>query len=96
MDQSQLEQLKSLFKILEASQNYTENLLDTKLEGHAYCYGYSIGTIKYTKQLLNSFIEEEEYAIEVEKEKKFIDAYDDGGCGHDQNEAYYESPLERL
>ena len=20
----------------------------------------------------------------------------DGGCGHDQNEAYYESPLERL
>ena len=37
MDQFKLEQLKSLFKILEASQNYTENLLDTKSEGPAYC-----------------------------------------------------------
>jgi len=96
MNQLQLEQLKSMLRILEASQKYTEDLLDTKLENHAYCYGYSIGTIKYLKQLLNSFIEEEEYAIEIESEENFSDAYDDGGCGHDQNEAYYESPLERL
>ena len=96
MNQLQLEQLKTIFKILEASQNHTEDLLDKKSEGHAYCYGYSIGTIKHAKQLLNSFIEEEEYAIEVESEENFSDGYDDGGCGHDQNEAYYESPLERL
>ena len=96
MNTSQLEQLKSIFKILESSQNHTEHLLDTKSESHAYCYGYSIGTIKYAKQLLNLFIEEKEYEIEVESEENFTDGYDDGGCGHDQNEAYYESPLERL
>jgi hypothetical protein len=96
MNLLQLEQLKSILKILEASQKHTEDVLDAKSEGHAYCYGYSIGTIKHTKQLLNSFIEEEEYAIEIESEENFTDGYDDGGCGHDQNEAYYESPLERL
>jgi len=89
MNSLQLEQLKSIFKILESSQKHTEDLLDAKSEGHAYCYGYSIGTIKHAKQLLNSFIEEGEYAIEVESEENFSDPYDDGGCGHDQNEAYY-------
>jgi hypothetical protein len=96
MNLSKLEELKIILRILEASQKHTEVLLDAKSEGHAYCYGYSIGTIKHAKQLLNSFIEEEEYAIEIESEENFSDAYDDGGCGHDQNEAYYESPLERL
>jgi len=89
MNTSQLEQLKSLFRILESSEKHTENKWHTRSEGTAYCYGYSISTIRDAKKILQSFIEEQEYAIEVEKEENSTDAYDDGRCGHDQNEAYY-------
>lgn len=96
MNPSQLEQLKSIVKSLESSEKHTEEMWRTKQEGTAYCYGYSASAIREAKNALASFIEEEEYAIEIESEENFSDTYDDGGCGHDQNEAYYESNLERL
>ena len=96
MNQSQLEELKMILRILQSSEKHTDYMWDTKSEGTAYCYGYSISTIRDVRRMMKSFIEEQEYAIEIEKEENFTDGYDDGGCGHDQNEAYYDSPLERL
>jgi hypothetical protein len=96
MNQSQLEQLKIILRIIESSEKHTDEMLNTKSEGIAYCYGYLISTIRDARRMMKAFIEEEEYAIEIESEENFTDGYDDGGCGHDQDEAYYESPLERL
>jgi hypothetical protein len=96
MNQLQLEELKAIIKCLETSNKHTTDVFVNKKENAAYCYGYSSSTIRDTIFNLKAFVEEEEYAIEIESEENFSDAYDDGGCGHDQNEAYYESPLERL
>jgi hypothetical protein len=96
MNQSQLEELKVIIASLETSNYHTAHVWSNKIENAAYCYGYSSATIRDTISNLKAFVEEQEYAIEVESEENFTDAYDDGGCGHDQNEAYYESPLERL
>lgn len=38
------------------------------------------------------------YKLNIDIDAIFIERiiHDDGGCGHDQNEAYYESELDRL
>ena len=96
MNTLKLEELKAIIACLETSNYHTANVWENKIENAAYCYGYAASTIRDTISNLKAFVEEEEYAIEIESEENFTDGYDDGGCMHDQNEAYYESPLERL
>lgn len=40
----------------------------------------------------------EKFDLNIDIDAIFIEPeiFDDGGCGHDQNEAYYESELDRL
>ena len=90
MNSFKLEELKAIIKCLETSNEHTSDVWASKKENAAYCYGYSLSAIRDAISNLKAFVEEEEYAVEVESEEEnFTDGYDDGGCGHDQNEAYY-------
>lgn len=89
MNSLKLEELKAIIKCLETSNEHTSDVWASKKENAAYCYGYSLSAIRDAILNLKAFVEEEEYAVEVESEENFTDGYDDCGCGHDQNEAYY-------